>query len=60
MVILGFQIPAKPLHTDKIKTGLPIISWLEMTKNSRIIHVSGDTAAQDFVMCYDLIMRYDP
>jgi hypothetical protein len=32
MVILGFQIPARHIHTDKIKTGFPIILWLVMTK----------------------------
>jgi hypothetical protein len=34
MAILGFQVPARHIHTDKIKTGLPIILYLERTKKA--------------------------
>jgi hypothetical protein len=42
--VLGFQVPARPINTDKIKTRFPIILCIEITKNSRqIYHILGET-----------------
>jgi hypothetical protein len=32
MAILEFQVPARPIHADEMKTGLPTILWLVMRK----------------------------